>query len=241
MHIFSECLIYICLFMCGSECINCVFIRSTTASQLSCKTVFGVRFNMWLPRCVYSCRNTAAAVADKSLGSSTYSRVTHRYQDSLRVCECERVFVCRCLLVSMSRAQYMLSSHCCSTAIRDNSRAQSNLLCFFSSAMCLSLGLVRSLFTSLHFSFRLVCARAAPHCCCSNVLFTCLPALKCLFFFSFIRSFVRLSSAVQIKCHIFFSRKKSMYVWAPFHNTPSPPGKCDPSKCVSTLSVGLIV
>lgn len=144
--------------MCGSECINCVFIRSTTASQLSCKTVFGVRFNMWLPPCVYSTQNAAAAVADKSLGSSTYSRVTHRYQDSLRVCECERVFVCRCLLVSMSRAQYMLSSHCCSTAIRDNSRAQSNLLCFFSSAMCLSLGLVRSLFTSLHFSFRLVCS-----------------------------------------------------------------------------------
>lgn len=214
MHIFSECLIYICLFMCGSECINCVFIRSTTASQLSCKTVFGVRFNMWLPPCVYSTQNAAAAVADKSLGSSTYSRVTHRYQDSLRVCECERVYVCRCLLVSMSRAQYMLSSHCCSTAIRDNSRAQSNLLCFFSSAMCLSLGLVRSLFTSLHFSFRLVCARAAPHCCCSNVLFTCLPALECLFFFSFIRSFVRLSSAMSGPRFIIHRRRQANAIQA---------------------------
>lgn len=213
MHIFSECLIYICLFMCGSECINCVFIRSTTASQLSCKTVFGVRFNMWLPRCVYSCRNTAAAVADKSLGSSTYSRVTHRYQDSLRVCECECSCVGVCWWVCRAR------SICCHRIVvllpYVITLVHSRICCAFFRRQCAYLSVSFALF-SLHFISRFdSCARArlrtvAARTFCSRVY---QHSSVCSFFRSFVRSFVSLllfKSSV-----IYFSAEKKACMSGP--------------------------
>lgn len=80
--------------------------------------------------------------------------------------------------------------------IRDNSRAPSNLLLLLLFRhLLISVALV--LFNLFLFS---VCL--AVRCCCSNVLFTCLPALKCLFFF------VLLFYLNQVSYFSYFSRKK---------------------------------
>lgn len=123
---------------------------------------------------------TTAAVADKSKAAAQCIHKSHRYQDSLRVCAHVKR-VCVCVAANMLSSLLFYS-------IRDYSRAPSEfVVLFFYVGFAL---IARSRSPSCH--FMPLCATV--RCCCSNVLFTCLPALKCLF----IRSPLALFSPNQV-------------------------------------------